>query len=59
LDDEGPAVAELSSAVVEFATIVVVVDDDDAVVAVAVAAAGRAVDADTRLGIRLGDDEDK
>jgi hypothetical protein len=47
LDDEGPAV-------VEFATIVVV-DDDDTVVAVAVTAAGRAVDADTRLGIRLGD----
>jgi hypothetical protein len=58
LDDEGPAVAEPSSAVVEFATIVVV-DVDDAVVAVAVAAAVRAVGADTRLGIRLGDGEDK
>jgi hypothetical protein len=58
LDDEGPAVAEPSSAVVEFATIVVVVDDD-AVVAVAVVAAGRAVDADTRRGIRLGDGEDE
>jgi len=60
LDDEGPVVAEPSSAVVDFATIVVVVVVvDDAVVAVAVAAAGRAVDADTRLGIRLGDGEDK
>jgi hypothetical protein len=60
LDDEGPAVAEPSSAVVEFATIVVVVVDDDVVaVAVVVAAAGRAVDADTRLGIRLGDGEDR
>jgi hypothetical protein len=62
LDDEGPAVAEPSSAVVEFATIVVVVVVvvvDDAIVAVAVAAVGRAVDADTRLGIRLGDGEDK
>jgi hypothetical protein len=61
LEDEGPAVAEPSSAVVEFATIVVVVVivDDDAVVTVAAAAAGRAVDADTRLGIRLGDGEDK
>lgn len=60
MDDEGPAVAEPSSAVVEFATIVVV-DVDDAVVAVAVAvaAAVRAVGADTRLGIRLGDGEDK
>ena len=44
---------------VEFATIVVVVDDADAVVTVAVAAAGRAVDADTRLGMRLGGDEDE
>jgi len=58
LNDEGPAVAEPSSAVIEFATIVVV-EDDDAVVVVVVAAAGRAVDADTRLGIRLGDGEDK
>jgi hypothetical protein len=58
LDDEGPAVAEPSSAVVEFATIVVVVVVD-AVVAVAVAAAGRAVDADTRLGIRVGHGKDK
>jgi hypothetical protein len=56
LDDEGQAVAEPSSAVVEFATTVVVDVDDDAV---AVAAAGRAVGADTRLGIRLGDGEDK
>ena len=63
MDDEGPAVAEPSSAVVKFATIVVVVVvivvDEDAVVAVAVAAMGRAVDADTRLGIRLGDGEDE
>jgi hypothetical protein len=59
LDDEGPAVAEPSSAVVEFATVVVVVDDDDAVVAVAAVAAGRAADADTRLGIRVGDGEDE
>jgi len=58
LNDEGPAVAE-PSAVVEFATMVVVVVVDGAVVAVAVTAAGRAVDADTRLGIRLGDGEDK
>jgi hypothetical protein len=60
LDDEGPAVAERSSAVVEFTTIVVVdVDADAVVVAAALAAAGRAVGADTRLGIRLGDGEDK
>ena len=58
MNDEGPAVAE-PSAVVEFATMVVVVVVDGAVVAVAVTAAGRAVDADTRLGIRLGDDEDE
>ena len=60
MNDEGPAVAE-PSAVVEFATmvVVVVVIVDGAVVAVAVTAAGRAVDADTRLGIRLGDDEDE
>ena len=59
MNDEGPAIAE-PSAVVEFATmVVVVVVVDGAVVAVAVTAAGRAVDADTRLGIRLGDDEDE
>ncbi len=56
LDDGPAAVAEPSSAVVEFAAMVV--DDDDAV-AVAVAAAGRAVGADARLGIRLGDCEEK
>ncbi len=54
-NDEGPAAAEPSSAVVEFAImVVVVVVDDDAVAATTVAAAGRAVDADTRLGMRLG-----
>jgi len=55
-NDEGPAAAEPSSAVVEFAimVVVVVVVDDDAVAATTVAAAGRAVDADTRLGMRLG-----
>ena len=58
MDDEGPAVAEPSLAVVEFVTIVVVVDVD-AVVAVAVAAVGRAVDADTRLGIQVGHGRDK
>lgn len=57
LEDEGPAVAEPS--VVEFATIVVVDVNVDAVAAVVVAAAGRAVDAGTRLGIRLGDCEDR
>ena len=56
LDDGPAAVAEPSSAVVEFAAMVV--DDDDAV-AVAVAAAGRVVGADARLGIRLGDCEEK
>jgi len=56
--DDGPAaVAEPSSAVVEFAAMVV--DDDDDAVAVAVAAAGRVVGADARLGIRLGDCEEK
>lgn len=55
--EEGPAVAGPSSAVFEFATmVVVVVIDDDDVVAVA-AAGGRAVDDETRLGIRPADSE--
>jgi hypothetical protein len=59
--EEGPAAAGPSSAVVEFATMVIDDDDDDEAVAVvaAAAAAGRAVDADARLGIRLGDSDDK
>ena len=60
--EEGPAAAaEPSSAAVEFATMVVVDDDDDETVAVAAAAAaaGRAVDADARLGIRPGESDDK
>jgi hypothetical protein len=57
--EEGPALAEPPSAVVEFATIVVVVVDVDADDAVAPAAAGRAVNVEARLGIRPGDSEDK
>lgn len=56
--EEGPAVAGPSSAVFEFATmvvvVVVVIDDDDVAVA---AAGGRAVDDETRLGIRPADSE--
>jgi hypothetical protein len=59
--EEGPAVAGPSSAVVDLATmvVVVVVDDDDAVAVAAAVAGGRAVDAETRLGMRLGDIEQK
>ena len=61
--EEGPAAAGPSSAVIDLEAtmvVVVVVDEDDAMAAAAAAVAGgRAVDAETRLGMRLGDSEEK